>query len=65
MTNSTVVKDSVCGMEVETRTAAGKTEYEGQTYYFCGAKCKAKFDLKPADYVGKSAGAMKGGSCCS
>jgi YHS domain-containing protein len=29
-----VVKDLVCGMDVETATAAGHSEYKGHTYYF-------------------------------
>jgi Cu+-exporting ATPase len=47
MTNTTAVKDPVCGMDVETATAAARTEYKGQTYYFCGSMCKEKFDLSP------------------
>lgn len=27
--------DPVCGMTVDPATAAGKFDYEGQTYYFC------------------------------
>ena len=66
MPNATAVKDPVCGMDVDTATAARRTEYKGQTYYFCGTKCKEKFDLKPEQYLGKSAGTPKGGpSCCS
>jgi Cu+-exporting ATPase len=66
MKNATAVKDLVCGMDVDTATAAGRTEYKGQTYFFCGAKCKEKFDLNPAQYVGKPAGTPKSGpSCCS
>ena len=53
MKNATLVKDLVCGMEIEAATAAGRTEYKGQTYYFCGSKCKDKFDLKPAEYLSK------------
>ena len=48
MANTTAVKDLVCGMDVEAATAAGRTEYKGQTYYFCSSKCKKKFDLTPA-----------------
>jgi YHS domain-containing protein len=40
MKSTTAVKDLVCGMVIETATAAGRTEHKGQTYYFCGAKCK-------------------------
>ena len=64
MTNTTAVKDLVCGMDVEPATAAARSEYQGETYYFCGARCKEKFDLNPGQYVGKSAAAPKGG-CCS
>jgi YHS domain-containing protein len=64
--NPTAVKDPVCGMDVETATAAGRTEYKGQTYSFCGSKCKEKFDLNPEQYVGKAAGTPKSGhGCCS
>lgn len=66
MTNTTVMKDPVCGMDVEPATAAGQTEHKGQTYYFCGARCKEKFDLNPERYSGKSAEMTKGGhNCCS
>ena len=43
--STTAVKDPVCGMDVETATAAGRTEHKGQTYYFCGSKCKGINDL--------------------
>ncbi len=66
MTNATAVKDLVCGMDVDPATAASRSEYQGKTYLFCGAKCKEKFDLNPAEYLGESAGTPKGGpSCCS
>jgi len=65
MKNTTVVKDPVCGMDVETATAAGRTDYKGQTYHFCGAKCKEKFDLNPEQYLGKPAGTPKNHECCS
>jgi len=60
------VKDPVCGVEVETATAAGRTEHKGQTYFFCGIKCKEKFDPNPEQYLGKTVGMLKnGGGCCS
>jgi P-type Cu+ transporter len=52
-------------MNVEAAKAAGRTEYKGQTYYFCGAKCKEKFDQSSEQYLGKSAQAPKSGGCCS
>jgi Cu+-exporting ATPase len=63
--DTTVVKDPVCGMDVETASAAGRTDYKGQTYYFCGSKCKEKFDHNQEQYVGKSEGTPKSGhGCC-
>lgn len=45
--------DPVCGMEVDTRSAAATSEYQGQTFYFCSPGCKRTFDRDPARYVGK------------
>src|SRR4030095_14741981 len=44
-------RDVVCGMMVDPAKAAGSSEYEGKTYYFCGKGCKARFDANPARYV--------------
>jgi Cu+-exporting ATPase len=41
-------------MEVDKEKAAGKSEYNGETYYFCSPGCKAAFDKDPEKYVGKS-----------
>jgi Cu+-exporting ATPase len=51
---ATTVKDPVCGMEIDPNTAAGKSEYKGQTYYFCSAGCKKSFDKDPEKYVGNA-----------
>jgi len=42
--------DPVCGMTVETQTAAGKSSFEGQDYYFCSQACKTEFDSNPSKY---------------
>ena len=47
-----MVKDPVCGMTCDPKTAAGKSEYQGQTYYFCSPGCKKAFDKEPQQYVG-------------
>ncbi len=47
-----MVKDPVCGMEIDPKTAAGKSEYQGQTYNFCSPGCKRDFDKDPTKYVG-------------
>jgi P-type Cu+ transporter len=39
--------DPICGMTVDSVSAAAKREYEGKTYYFCGVGCAKAFDLKP------------------
>ena len=54
------VKDLVCGMDIDPKTAAGKSEYKGQTYYFCSPGCKKSFDKEPEKYVGKQAGVHGG-----
>ncbi len=46
-----MAKDPVCGMTIDEKTAAGKSEYEGNTYYFCAPICKTKFDRNPKLYV--------------
>jgi len=43
--------DPVCGMEVDPQTAAGQSEYNGKTYYFCAPGCKASFDKDPGKYL--------------
>ena len=46
-----MVTDPVCHMTIDEKSAAGKSEYQGKTYYFCSASCKAKFDKSPQQYV--------------
>ncbi len=45
--------DPVCGMQVDERTAAGSSVFEGNHYYFCSAGCKKKFEASPAAYLTK------------
>ncbi len=47
------VHDPVCGMDIDPATAAGKSEYKEQTYYFCSLGCKKAFDENPEKYLGK------------
>jgi Cu+-exporting ATPase len=46
-----VAKDLVCGMDVDPATAAAKSEYKGETYYFCAPGCKRSFDEDPERFV--------------
>jgi len=43
--------DPVCGMTVEIAIARHKSEYAGQTYYFCAPGCKRSFEKDPSKYV--------------
>jgi Cu+-exporting ATPase len=45
------LKDPVCGMEVTYATAQARSEYDGQTFYFCSLDCKEQFDKDPEKYV--------------
>jgi Cu+-exporting ATPase len=46
-----MAKDPVCGMTIDEKTAAGTSQYKGQTIYFCATICKTKFDQDPARYM--------------
>ncbi|MHB8778164.1 MAG: YHS domain-containing protein [Anaerolineales bacterium] len=48
---ATPVKDPVCDMKVNEETAAAKSIYKGETYYFCSTLCKQMFDREPERYV--------------
>ncbi|HET7459815.1 MAG TPA: heavy metal translocating P-type ATPase [Longimicrobium sp.] len=52
--------DPVCGMTVDPATAAGSSEYNGQTYWFCHPGCKQRFDAAPGTYLASAAGAHAG-----
>jgi xanthine dehydrogenase accessory factor len=43
--------DPICGMSVMVAGAEHRSEYAGQTYYFCCAGCKHSFDKEPQRYV--------------
>ncbi|SDY95811.1 heavy metal translocating P-type ATPase, partial [Citreimonas salinaria] len=43
--------DPVCGMSVTMETAKHTAEHEGQTYFFCSAGCRAKFETRPEIYL--------------
>jgi Cu+-exporting ATPase len=47
------MKDPVCNMDVVPGKAAGKTEYQGETYYFCSVKCLEKFKQDPEEFLDK------------
>ena len=46
-----MVTDPVCHMTIDENKAAGKSDYNGKTYYFCAPICKTKFDANPKQYI--------------
>jgi YHS domain-containing protein len=46
-----MARDPVCGREINQQNAPERSEYEGQTFYFCSAGCKSDFERDPKDYV--------------
>jgi Cu+-exporting ATPase len=48
---SGAVKDPVCGMTVDPATAKHQTVHQGETYYFCRAGCREKFEADPQRYL--------------
>lgn len=49
----TQVVDPVCGMTIDPASAAGTSERDGKTYYFCSTMCKERFDAESGG-AGKS-----------
>jgi len=43
--------DPICKMEVDERTAAGKYDYQGQTYFFCSGCCLEAFKKEPERFL--------------
>jgi len=49
-------RDPVCGMMVTPESAAGSTQHEGVTYWFCNPGCLKKFEADPRKYLEPSGG---------
>jgi len=59
-----MVRDPICGMSVDEKTAKYKSEHMGKTYYFCSQMCKTTFDKNPMKYAGEHGEHMEHHSCC-
>ena len=46
-----MIKDPVCGMEINPASAFATREHMGQTFYFCSQACVDKFDADPHKYA--------------
>ncbi|MDQ2920710.1 MAG: YHS domain-containing protein, partial [Acidobacteriota bacterium] len=51
--------DPVCGMAVDSQSAAGSFDYKGKTYYFCSTHCLQRFREDPERFVNKVAEASQ------
>jgi xanthine dehydrogenase accessory factor len=43
--------DAVCGMTVMVANARHVATFEGKTYYFCSAGCRARFEADPSSFL--------------
>lgn len=59
-----MVKDPVCGMNVDEKSAKYKSEHMGKTYYFCSQTCKMTFDKNPTKYASKHSEHSEHHCCC-
>ncbi len=46
-----MVKDPICGMEIEPEAAAARRSHMGHTFYFCSTQCADTFDADPHKYA--------------
>jgi len=46
-----MMKDPVCGMDIDPVRAVVSHEHDGKTYYFCSKACALKFERDPASFV--------------
>ncbi len=66
-----MVKDPVCGMEVNPDKANYVRDYKGKTYYFCSQSCMNEFNGSPEKFIGEEdhghgahGGHSMHGGCC-
>jgi Cu+-exporting ATPase len=46
-----LVRDLVCGMEIDSAQTQWRYIYEGEIYYFCHPRCLGKFRTTPKLYL--------------
>jgi len=47
-----MIRDIVCGMEIDSAKAKHKLTYRGKIYYFCSSACMEEFKKNPEHYLG-------------
>lgn len=46
-----MVKDLVCGMQVDEKHPPARTTYKGKEYFFCCKQCLEAFEKDPEKYL--------------
>ena len=46
-----MVKDPVCGVEIDPEVTRWQGKYLGETYYFCCLSCLEAFEKDPLRYI--------------
>ncbi|HZB00190.1 MAG TPA: YHS domain-containing protein [Nitrososphaera sp.] len=59
-----MLKDPVCNMIVDEKTAKYVSEVEGVKTYFCSAACKSEFEEDEKDYNKNSSSSSNCCCCC-
>jgi len=49
-----MVKDPVCGMEIEEESAVATRTVDGTTYYFCSDRCVEQFDADSSQFIAET-----------
>ncbi len=49
--DSKTATDPVCGMKVNPLTAKNRLSYRGETYVFCGTRCRTRFEENPDHFL--------------
>ena len=57
--NGTMVRDPVCGMEVDARSATHRLQFGDSTYYFCSSRCLDNFRGDPDRYLNQPGSAAE------
>ena len=57
-----LVQDPVCGMTIDSTTAAESVKFDGETYFFCSSRCRSEFERDPARHAGQLVHAAAGHS---
>ncbi len=57
-----MVKDLVCGMEIDSEAAEAREIHHGISYFFCSEECRQKFEQEPDRYIEMATAEQRGSS---